>query len=94
MGLEERRAQYTSREHLEGRARALRTALPTDLCPRCGLALGPIRPERLDYDHDDSRAGYLGLAHRRCNRLAGGRRGAAVTNAKRHGEGYRPVVEW
>jgi hypothetical protein len=94
VGLEERRAQYTSREHREGRAKALASAKPTDLCPRCLLALGPIRPELLDYDHNDDRTGYQGLSHKRCNRSAGARNGAAATNALRRGETYRPVVDW
>jgi hypothetical protein len=94
VGLEERRAQYISPEHREGRKRALATAKPTDLCPRCKLALGPIRPDQLDYDHNDDRTGYQGLAHKRCNRSAGARNGAAATNALRRGDGYKPVTDW
>lgn len=94
---EQRRREYQSPEHIEGRARALRTASPMDQCPRCRLPLGPDvyrNPRALHYDHRDDRDGYLGLSHDRCNREAGARKGAAVTNAMRHGRAYRPVVDW
>jgi hypothetical protein len=41
-------------------------------------------------DHDDDRTGYRGPAHARCNTSAGGRNGAAVTNAAR----TMTVREW
>lgn len=93
VGLEERRAQYLSPEHREGRERALATAKPTDPCPHCKLPLGPIRPDRLDYDHTEDRTGYRGLSHRRCNRAAGARNGAAATNALRRGDAYK-AIDW
>jgi hypothetical protein len=68
-----------------------------DPCARCRLPLGPDvyrNPSAIHYDHRDDRGGYLGLSHDRCNREAGARKGAAVTNAKRHGQAYRPVVDW
>jgi hypothetical protein len=34
-------------------------------------------------DHATGKQGWLGPAHRRCNRRAGGKKGAAVANAKR-----------
>lgn len=50
-------------------------------CSRCARWIQPGQP--WDLDHDATRSGYLGPSHRRCNRVAGGRVGAMVTNAKR-----------
>jgi hypothetical protein len=36
----------------------------------------------LHYDHTDSRAGYLGFSHKRCNIRAGARKGARVRNRR------------
>jgi hypothetical protein len=36
------------------------------VCTRCGLSIDPAEP--FDLDHADDRSGYLGVAHRRCNR--------------------------
>lgn len=53
-------------------------------CPRCGL---PMKPgQRLDLDHTDDRAGYLGLSHSRCNQGAGSRIGSARRKARLAGE--------
>jgi hypothetical protein len=49
-------------------------------CARCGKPIAAGAP--FDLDHDDSRGGYIGVSHPRCNRLVGARRGAAVTNGK------------
>ena len=43
------------------------------VCTRCGLSIDPLEP--WDLDHTEDRRGYLGLAHRRCNRSAGGVKG-------------------
>jgi hypothetical protein len=49
-------------------------------CPRCGL---PMRfGEKLDLDHTEDRAGYLGLSHSRCNQAAGARKGSARRKAR------------
>lgn len=50
-------------------------------CSRCDQ---PIDPSDTDWqlDHTDDRTGYLGPAHALCNQSAGGKAGAAVTNAK------------
>ena len=47
-------------------------------CCRCGGWIVPGQP--WDLDHNEDRTGYLGAAHRACNRSVGGRHGAAVTN--------------
>lgn len=88
-----RRLQYASREHRDGRAAAIRTATPMDLCPRCGLPLGPVLlsdPASLHYDHNDERDGYLGLSHGRCDSRAGGLAGARKA---REGDWF-PVRAW
>jgi hypothetical protein len=47
------------------------------VCSRCGLGITPGTP--WDLDHTPDRTGYLGPAHRRCNRAAGAR----VANSRR-----------
>jgi hypothetical protein len=52
-------------------------------CARCG---GPIaKGAPFDLDHDDSRGGYLGVSHPGCNRTAGAKLGAQITNGVRAG---------
>jgi hypothetical protein len=51
------------------------------VCARCGGPIGKEEPWELD--HSDDRFSYLGPSHRTCNRSAGGRRGAAITNGNR-----------
>ena len=53
-------------------------------CARCGALIES--GERWELDHAPGKQGYLGPSHFRCNRSAGGRIGAAITNGKR-----RPV---
>jgi len=52
-------------------------------CARCQkiIAAG----ERWELDHAAGKQGYLGPSHFKCNRSAGGKVGAAITNAKNHG---------
>jgi hypothetical protein len=50
-------------------------------CWRCGQLIQPGRP--WDLGHDDDRRTYRGPEHPSCNRQAGGKNGAAVTNARR-----------
>jgi hypothetical protein len=54
-------------------------------CSRCGGMIVPGTP--WDLDHTPDRLGWLGPAHRRCNRAAGAR----VANARRGGR-RRPRV--
>lgn len=51
------------------------------VCARCGRPIAPGAP--FDLDHDAERLGYLGVSHRKCNRVAGARNGAGVANARR-----------
>jgi hypothetical protein len=51
------------------------------LCARCRRRILPGTP--FDLDHTPDRSSYLGPSHRACNRLAGARNGAAVTNFRR-----------
>lgn len=54
------------KEHQAARAAAKARHRPSDLCHYCRQPLGPWGPN-LHLDHNDSRTGYLGMVHRRCN---------------------------
>jgi hypothetical protein len=57
--------------HQQVRARVARlVATGTATCTRCGQTIDPWEPWDLDH-HDDRRRGWLGAAHRDCNRRAG-----------------------
>lgn len=95
---ERRRREYASREHIEGRARAMAQATPLTRCARCRLPLGRDlieRPDRINYDHRDDREGYLGLSHELCNKRAAGYAAARAQAERSAGtSGYVPVWEW
>jgi len=59
--------------HRARRRRALAYMPEGHPCPRCGQPM--YRHQQLDLDHTDTREGYLGLSHARCNRAAGGAQG-------------------
>lgn len=59
-------------------AGALPCAEPRPGCPGVVLAGSPW-----DLAHDHVNGGWKGVAHRRCNRGEGGRRGALKVNARR-----------
>jgi len=50
-------------------------------CARCRRVITADMP--WDLDHAPGKLGYLGPSHRRCNRTAGAKIGAAITNARR-----------
>lgn len=60
-------------------------------CARCGERLQAGRP--WDLGHSDDRLTWTGPEHQTCNRRAGGRNGAAVTNAQR-AEPIRTSRDW
>ena len=53
-------------------------------CARCGELIAPR--DRWELDHSSGKQGYLGPSHFHCNRSAGGRLGAEITNSRRTGE--------
>jgi hypothetical protein len=60
--------------HQKARAAAIAAHRDGDPCARCGHPMHGD-PANLDLDHSDDRTQYRGLAHRQCNRSAGGRKG-------------------
>lgn len=50
-------------------------------CASCGQPIEPGRP--WDLGHNEDRTGWTGPEHTHCNRRAGGRNGAKVSNAMR-----------
>jgi hypothetical protein len=60
-------------------------------CARCRQPIEPGRP--WDLGHTDDRRGYTGPEHQRCNRVAGGRNGARITNAMRV-QGRQTSRDW
>jgi hypothetical protein len=73
-------------EHQKARARALREMQEGEPCPFCAEPMSKDEP--LDYDHVIPRSqggtdGPRRLSHASCNRQAGGRLGARVTNGRK-----------
>jgi hypothetical protein len=57
--------------HQRERARHIAGYRPGQACALCAQPMHD-RPSRLDLAHNEAGTGYLGLAHRRCNRGAAG----------------------
>ena len=57
--------------HQKARAAALGALIDGAPCGRCGGPMWRAQARHLDLDHTEDRAGYRGLAHRKCNRSAG-----------------------
>lgn len=72
---------YGSKHQAERRLWDRKVKAGKATCVRCGKNIEP--GQHWDLDHTEDRTGYLGPAHRSCNRSAGGRNGAATTNAKK-----------
>ena len=68
--------------HQRARRDALKALQDGDPCSRCGRPM--YRGQDLDLDHTDDRTGYRGLAHRRCNQIAGAKKGGRITARRRH----------
>jgi len=60
-------------------------------CARCGELIEPGRP--WDLGHNDDRTAWTGPEHRSCNRVAGAKNAAMVTNAMRKA-GVHTSREW
>jgi hypothetical protein len=52
------------------------------LCVRCHQPITTLHTRDIHLDHRDDGQGWNGLAHKFCNEQAGGRQGAAITNAR------------
>jgi hypothetical protein len=77
-----RAARGYGEAHKATRARyAALVATGLAVCARCGKPIAPGAP--FDLGHTTDRTGWTGPEHPKCNRVAGGRNGAAVTNQSR-----------
>lgn len=79
--------------HQKARAKAMRELREGEACPFCGD--GMFREQALDYDHVIPRSqggtdGPRRLSHASCNRQAGGRLGARLTNARKRAAAAAP----
>ena len=77
------RARGYGSSHERLRARVARAIAEGRLvaCARCGYAIRQGDAWHLDHD-DNDRSRYVGASHASCNTAAGGRKGAAVRNAR------------
>lgn len=79
--------------HQKARAKALKEMQEGEPCPFCGLPMSKDEP--LDFDHVIPRSqggtdGPRRLSHAPCNRQAGGRLGARLTNARKRAAAAAP----
>ena len=66
-------------------------------CARCGRLIEPCTPFDLGHVDGSGRTLYQGIEHRTCNRRAGGKIGAAITNGgkqRRVSTGLRVSRVW
>ena len=89
------RGYGTTHKRLRERYRLVIDGGAVVLCARCRRRI--LVGEPWDLGHTADRMGWTGPEHRRCNRVAGARNGAAVTNTRRKlqdasaGTGYARV---
>jgi hypothetical protein len=62
------------------------------VCARCDESIMP--GSSWDLGHTPDRTGWTGPEHSRCNRIAGAKTGAAVTNARRRASEPKYVRVW
>ena len=74
-------------KHQALRKRLLPLAIGTP-CVRCGAPM--LADQELELDHTDDRTAYEGFSHKRCNRRAGGIKGAA----RAHNPAPRGMTRW
>lgn len=66
-----REARGYGADHKRARRQAIAALHDGQPCHRCGQPMWRSQVDLLDLDHNADRTGYLGLAHRACNRRAG-----------------------
>lgn len=72
---------YDARHQAERKRHAPTVKAGHATCARCSRPIDPDEP--WDLGHTDDRTAWTGPEHRACNRSAGGKNAAAVTNARR-----------
>lgn len=76
--------------HQKARRAALTALQDGDLCHFCKRPMYRADASNLALDHNDTRTGYRGLTHARCNQLDGARKGGRAKGRKHH----RPTPAW
>lgn len=76
--------------HQHARRDALAQLQDGQGCTRCGRPMWRAEAQQLDLDHNTDRTGYLGLAHRTCNRRAGQTRSAQARRVRTQPATPRP----
>jgi hypothetical protein len=72
---------YGSRHQAERRRWEPIVAAGEAICARCDKPIDPTGP--FDLGHNEDRTAWTGPEHVKCNRSAGGKNAAAITNEKK-----------